>query len=294
MPLDPARRRAMAVRFVCGPLMILGVLGVVWADLGLDEGRGRLSALLIGALAVAGMCEYVVLLKRAGKPVAGSWLLLAALLLHASALGFTPDWRELGRQLYAPVLLAMALLVPLSARALTPRGMQQGLESAGATLVGFILFSWPFYLAQGLCLRSLGWMLWLAVVVKGGDIGAYLTGTFLGRRRLIPHVSPGKSWEGAAGGILVSAALGVGLRGLVPAEEVALPFQAWLLLAIISGIMAQISDLMESLVKQLCGAKDSSRLLPAHGGILDLTDSFLLSVPPLFLVVIALTGGGGV
>jgi len=273
--------------------MILAVLGLVWADFHLDGGRGRVSAVFIGLLALAGLAEYVDLLVKAGRPVAGAWLLPAAFLLHASSVFLTPSWKVLDRELYAPVLLAMALLVPLSARALTPQGMEKGLETAGSTLVGFLLISWPLYLAQGLCLRFLPWMIWLALVAKGGDTGAYLVGVFLGRHKLIPHVSPGKSVEGALGGLAASVGIGMAASGLIPPEVAHLPLPAWAGLGIMVGMTAQISDLVESMVKRLCGAKDSSRLVPVHGGVLDLVDSFLLSAPPFFLMVVLLTGGSG-
>ncbi len=291
--MDPSKAKSMRVRFIAGPLMILAVLALVWADFHLDGGRGRVSACFVGVLALAGLGEYVALLKKSGRPVAGAWVLAAAFLLHASAVFVTPSWKVLDRELYAPVLLTLALLVPLSARALTPEGMKEGLETAGATLVGFLLVSWPLYLAQGLCLRFLPWMIWLALVAKGGDTGAYLVGVFLGRHKLIPHVSPGKSVEGAAGGLAASVAVGVAASGLVPPSVVKLPLPAWAGLAIMVGMTAQISDLVESMVKRLCGAKDSSHLVPVHGGVLDLVDSFLLSTPPFFLLVVLLTGGSG-
>ncbi len=291
--MDPSKARSMKVRFIAGPLMILAILVLVWADFHLDRGRGRISALFLGLLALAGLWEYVGLLKRSGRPVAGFWVLAAAFLLHGSAVFLTPSWKVLDRELYAPVLLAMGLLLPLSARALTPEGMEKGLETAGSTLVGFLLVSWPLYLAQGLCLRFLPWMIWLALTAKGGDTGAYLAGVFFGRHKLIPHVSPGKSVEGALGGLAASLAIGVAASGLIPSSVVDLPLPAWAGLAIMVGMTAQISDLVESMVKRLCGAKDSSRLVPVHGGVLDLVDSFLLSTPPFFLLVVLLTGGSG-
>ncbi len=291
--MDPGKVKSMKVRFVAGPLMVLGVVALVWADFRLDGGRGRISASFVGLLALVGLWEYVTLLERSGRPVASLWVLGAALGLHVSAVVLTPSWKVLDRELYAPVLLAMALLVPLSARALTREGMEKGLETAGSTLVGFLLVSWPLYFAQGLCLRFLPWMIWLTLTAKSGDTGAYLVGVFFGRHKLIPHVSPGKSVEGALGGLAASVAVGMAASGLIPADVVELPLPAWAGLGIMVGMTAQISDLVESMVKRLCGAKDSSRLVPVHGGVLDLVDSFLLSTPPFFLLVVLLTGGSG-
>ena len=285
MNLDASKRKAMRTRSVAAPLLILAVAALVWADFQLDRGRGRLAAAVVGLLALVGIWEYVAMVRAARRPLAGGWLLGTVALLHLSPLIFTPFWQVIDRELYAPVILTMGLLLPLIGQALSPRGMEEGLERAGATLLGLILFSWPLYLAQGLCLRCLPWMVWLVIVTKGGDVGAYLVGTFWGRHRLIPHVSPGKSVEGALGGLALSGLLGWACAGIVPSGPDLLPLPVWPLLGIIVGMLAQLSDLTESLVKRLCGAKDSSRLLPVHGGVLDLTDSLMLSVPPLFLFV---------
>jgi len=296
MVIDPSRKKALLIRCIVGPSIILAILGLIWVDFGLDQGRGRFGAVVLGILAVVGVWEYVGMLKMAGRPVAGRLLLLATLVLHVIALLPLDQagWTCLDHELYAPVLIAITLMVLLVLQALTPKGMATGLESAGATLVGLILLSWPLYFAQGLCLRYLPWLIWLLIVVKGGDIGAYLVGTFFGKNKMILHVSPGKTWEGAAGGIGCSALLGLAFSFMIGPEEVVLPFYTWLCMGIMAGVMAQVSDLVESMIKRLCGAKDSSQLLPVHGGILDLTDSFMLSTPPLFILVVLLTGDASV
>ncbi len=289
--MEEKKLKALKTRLILGPAMVLAISALVLADFRLDGGKGRLCAVLMGMFGIGASLEYIKMLKKAGRPVAGRWLLLASILLHGSAVLVTPCWKVLDRELYAPVLLTLSLLLPLSARALSKERMAQGLEEAGATLMGFILISWPLYLGQGLCLRALPWMVWLAIVAKGGDTGAYLVGILLGKHKMIPHVSPGKSWEGAFGGLVCSVLLGVSLSSIVRAEDVSLPFEVWILLGIMAGLLAQLSDLVESMVKRLCGTKDSSKLVPVHGGILDLVDSFILSTPPLFLFVIILTGG---
>jgi phosphatidate cytidylyltransferase len=121
------------------------------------------------------------------------------------------------------------------------------------------------------------WLLMLILVVWGYDIGAYLTGRWLGRRRLIDHISPSKTVEGLAGGLIVAtlaAGIGAGLTGLAPWHP--------LLIGPVVGLAAQAGDLGESMLKRAAGRKESGFLVPGHGGILDRIDSFLFAGPVLF------------
>jgi phosphatidate cytidylyltransferase len=131
------------------------------------------------------------------------------------------------------------------------------------------------------------WMLLLLLVVWGYDSGAYLTGRWLGRRRLIGHISPSKTVEGLVGGLLAAtAAAGVGawLIGL----------DAWqpLLIGPLIGLAAQAGDLAESLVKRAAGRKESGFLVPGHGGVLDRIDSFLFAAPVLVIYALLIAGFG--
>lgn len=120
------------------------------------------------------------------------------------------------------------------------------------------------------------WPLLLVLIVWGYDTGAYLTGRWLGRTRLIDHISPSKTVEGLAGGLVVAtlaAGLGAWLIGL----------PAWhpLVIGPVVGLTAQAGDLAESMLKRAAGRKESGFLIPGHGGILDRIDSFLFAAPVL-------------
>ncbi len=111
------------------------------------------------------------------------------------------------------------------------------------------------------------------------DIGAYFAGTNLGRRKMAPSISPGKSWEGAIGGGLISVAAGATVGGIL--FDISLI--DGLALGVICGLLAPVGDLTESMAKREIGIKDSGRLLPGHGGFLDRLDAILFCAPAAFL-----------
>jgi len=120
------------------------------------------------------------------------------------------------------------------------------------------------------------WGLTLVLIVWSYDTGAYLTGRWLGRTRLIDHISPAKTVEGLAGGLVVAtvaAGVGAWLIGLPPWQP--------LVLGPLVGLSAQAGDLAESMLKRAADRKDSGFLVPGHGGILDRIDSFLFAAPVL-------------
>jgi phosphatidate cytidylyltransferase len=133
-------------------------------------------------------------------------------------------------------------------------------------------------------------VLFLLCVVWAGDTVAMYVGRSLGRHKLAPRLSPGKTWEGAvgslAGSLLVTAGLIALANQLVRREILILaypgPAWTWLLLAVLVNIAAQAGDLAESALKRSAGVKDSGTLLPGHGGILDRIDALLIAAPVLW------------
>ncbi len=143
------------------------------------------------------------------------------------------------------------------------------------------------------------------VVTKSADAGAYFTGKTLGRHKLIPRLSPGKTWEGAMGGILIATIVAfaclswlfpaiVGGNGPGTAASIRLladPLWGALLLGPLLTVSGMVGDLAESLVKRDAGAKDSGNWLPGLGGVWDVTDSLIASAMPAFLCFAAGVGG---
>ena len=132
------------------------------------------------------------------------------------------------------------------------------------------------------CGRDCMWgpLLMTIVAVWAADVAAYVVGSTVGRRKIVPRISPGKTWEGTVAGFLAAAAVVV----LWSRPELGLPPES-IAIALLIGPVAFAGDLLESWVKRRAGVKDSGTLLPGHGGMLDRIDSLLTAAP---LVVISL------
>ncbi len=244
--------------------------------------QGGAFALFIGAVVTLGAWEWAQLAGFSGQPArlgfAASLALLLALLFWLPALAA-------GVMLLG--VLWWLLAVPLVLR--YPQSASHW-ETPGRRLAIGLLILVPAW--QGLLLLKqwpLGNQLILAVMVLvwTADIGAYFVGRAFGRRKLAPQVSPGKSWEGVAGGLLACllVAVAVGLVRGWAAGEIVLALVGTALVVLISVV----GDLTESMFKRQAGLKDSSQLLPGHGGVLDRIDSLTAAVP-VFVVMLWLAG----
>jgi phosphatidate cytidylyltransferase len=126
------------------------------------------------------------------------------------------------------------------------------------------------------------YVLYLIAITKFSDMGAYLTGSLIGKHQMIPHISPKKTWEGFGGALFFSLLASWGLFKLMPQHLAALDWVHATALGLLLGFAAVIGDLAESIVKRSTGVKDSGNLLPGIGGALDLIDSLLFTAPLLF------------
>ncbi len=247
---------------------------------------GPLFALFIGAVVTLGGWEWARLAGFAAQPLRVVYAAAVAVLLYL--LYLAPP--------LAPWVLGAAVLWWLLATLLVlnyPASSRYWGGLPGKLLIGLLILlpAW-----QGLVLLK-QWpqanMLIIAVMVLvwGADIGAYFSGKAFGKRKLAPQVSPGKSWEGLVGGLLASLLItaAVGLQQGWQGKGFALA----LLGAALVVLVSVVGDLTESMFKRQSGIKDSSNLLPGHGGVLDRIDSLTAAVP-LFAVLLWLAGWGAV
>jgi phosphatidate cytidylyltransferase len=128
---------------------------------------------------------------------------------------------------------------------------------------------------------GLAWLFLTLAVTWLNDTGAYFAGRAWGRRKLYQRISPSKTWEGAAGGLLASIAAALAVKSLGWLPE--LPWWGGVVAGAGAGVLGPVGDLSESMLKRAYGAKDSSRLLPGHGGLLDRIDALLFNAPFVLL-----------
>ncbi len=231
---------------------------------------GVLSLAFVGVAAF----EWIRLLPRPPHPaIVPTGLVLVGL---ARLLAPWPDW-------LTPAVCAVALAwwIVFGTGALARvRAGQGGAPVAALLLFGCWLALYELRLLGPIALFAAMAIVWIA------DIGAYFVGRAIGRRKLAPRISPGKSWEGAFGGALlvVIAAL---VAAAAPALGHALPallvgrLGPWLAALVLVGFVALsvVGDLHESLLKRQAGVKDSGRILPGHGGVLDRVDALIPTMP---------------
>ena len=154
----------------------------------------------------------------------------------------------------------------------------EALVGISLTLFGILYVSWflSFLIKMRFLENGERWVAYLLMVTKAADIGAYVIGSVAGKHSLIPHVSPKKSVEGMIGGWLASMAVSMALKPFLPLDWT---LGHLLILGLFIGMVGQIGDLSESLMKRFCQAKDSGALLPGLGGVLDAVDSVLFTAP---------------
>ncbi len=238
--------------------------------------------ILVGAAVLLGLREYLHMTISPRSPVPFLIAAVWGLAIVASA-QLTHLWTE-----YLPhAVLGAGVL-------LTAPWLLVSLGSQGSPVRWAVWAFGPFYVAfllsHALLIREfegggeLGrdWLLFGIIVVFATDTGAFFTGRLIGRRRMAPSISPGKTWEGALGGMVWAVGIALLLSSIL---ELRVPGWQAALVGMAAGVATQLGDLLESRLKRASGVKDAGRLLPGHGGILDRTDSIVLAIPTVYYLV---------
>lgn len=272
-------------RLVSAAILIPLLLVVLWA------GQPWIG-IVVALIAFLAAREVFSLMRQAGLPS-------EPLLGTAIAVAVVAEAWLLEERVGEAAVIAAAAIILAGAGALLRRDPAEGFgawmaTAFGGLYVGLLGFAVRLYeAAPPLPDRApladwvdgpRAWILVLVLGVWSYDTAAYLAGRRWGRRRLIPHVSPGKTWEGTLGGALAALLVSALLLALIGEDP-----RTAVLLGPLLAVSAQVGDLVESMLKRAAGVLDSGLLIPGHGGMLDRVDSFLFAAPAVyfFLVTVA-------
>lgn len=194
-----------------------------------------------------------------------------------------------------PVGFLVLALVVCCIRVLGERDVTSRIEAITSTMMGLLFVPFMLHFLVAILMRSgfegdnLVLCLWTVAVSKFCDVGALLSGLAFGKHKMAPNISPKKTWEGAIGGVLISAGLGATIAWF--ASEYLSPTLTPLAAALIAlplAIVTIVSDLIESALKRRADTKDTGALIPGIGGAFDLTDSLILTAPVAYFIFLFL------
>ena len=261
-----------------GPLLV----AVVWFG-----GEAGFTALILifGLLAAVEFYRMVSLSKASPLIYFGLiWTAFFILSRNSELLALLEPHFELG--LLIPLLLTSAIGLSLIGH-LARRQKEEAFTSWVWTMAGILYVGW--LLSYLVALRGLddgrNWVFFVLFVTWVSDTTAFFVGRALGRHHLAPNISPGKTWEGAIGGICGAIIISILFFASTPFKLPLIPWQA-ILLSILVSVFGQVGDLIESLLKRNTGVKDSGTLMSGHGGILDRLDSIVFAGVVVYYYVI--------
>jgi len=256
------------------------------------SGYEQLFFVTIAGIGLLGLWEYYEMLDRRGVPNFKLTALICAVVFFAASFYTFRSYGPEKSYDFEIAVLVVFLLVVFGRQMFQRTRDRNPLETMAYTLFGLLYVVWLFnFLTKIVYLPprgSLGettgqyYVLYLLLVTKFSDMGAYLAGSLFGKHKLVPHISPHKSWEGLVGAIVLATAGSFGLWMLIPNRLSVFTATDVAVLGVLLGGAAVIGDLAESIVKRGVEAKDSGGLLPGIGGVLDLIDSLLFTAPILF------------
>jgi phosphatidate cytidylyltransferase len=277
-PLD----RNLFERILSAVVLLPVVALIVW----LGE---PLVTITVMVIAVVALHELFGLFRGGGYTPRRSAGFLSVILFVVSA-NLPLDWT--GFALVTSIIASLSVELPRRNR--DHALVHWSLTLSGATYIGWTLAHFVLLrkldhsLVPSAPLRFLdleagaAWIVFVLAITFLSDTGAYFSGRAFGRHRMAPYISPKKSWEGAIGGIIASI-----LAGIVCVWLLGLPVSLWAggLLGAVGSIAGQAGDLAESLIKRQVDIKDSGKIIPGHGGILDRIDSLLFTAPVLYYLI---------
>ncbi|RME96573.1 MAG: hypothetical protein D6766_00295 [Verrucomicrobia bacterium] len=288
-PAPASKKRVFLQRASSSALLWAVVLGALFAPSPFIAAACFFTVMV--GLAFVGQWEFYGLVQRRGLACFRNTGLVFGLILVAST------WVNLSGLIKEQTLPAKAhdfetgvvvlCFLGLCVRRFLARDETDGFAAVATTLLGLLYVPWLLNFIQKIHFfpRAEGqwYVVYFILVTKFSDMGAYAVGSLIGRHKMIPRVSPGKTWEGFGGALLFSLAGSLAFAHLAGEHLTGMTPMHAAVLGLSLGATAVLGDLIESLFKREAGAKDSGRLFPGIGGILDLLDSLLFNAPLMYL-----------
>jgi phosphatidate cytidylyltransferase len=242
-------------------------------------------------LAVTGLAEFYGLAAKRGLLCFERWGIFGGILLMVGTfLNLTGQLGPTGSPAWVNDFetgFLILFVLGLCVRQFLSRSNTAGILAISTTLFGLMYVPWLLNFIQKINffpgVEGHYYLLYFVLITKLSDTGAYATGSLIGRHKMIPRISPGKTWEGFAGAIVVSTLASLLFVHFLGSKMAGMNWIHATILGIILSVGAVVGDLIESLFKREAGLKDSGRFFPGIGGILDLLDSLLFNAPIMYL-----------
>lgn len=247
--------------------------------------------LIMCTLTAVGLVEFYGLAERShlkcfkGIGVIGGLLLIVGTFLHFTGkLGISGTPARVNDFEVSFIIL---FVLGLCVRQFLAKGNATGIATIAATLLGLMYVPWLLNFIQKIYyfpeVNGVYYVLYFIMVTKFSDTGAYVVGSLIGRHKMIPRISPGKTWEGFGGALLFSVGASVAFAHLARSKVPEFTLPHAIILGLVLAVAAVVGDLIESLFKREAGVKDSGGFFPGIGGILDLLDSLLFNAPLMYV-----------
>ncbi len=277
-------------RLLFGSIMSTIFVGLILLDGYLDGSlshqlpnksvQATIFTILIALLAIPAQIELGNLIKQTGGHLFKSISIPVSMIFATSFY-----WLQMGAASETRIIVFLSLLIPafsflalFVAQALK-FGTEGTIRNVSASFFSIIYLGFLCTFILGIRVMHGPWILLMFIfTVKGSDIGAYTLGRLFGKHKMCPHISPGKTWEGLAGAALFGALVSLGFSHFCDIMNFILAIGFGTLF----GILGQMGDLAESMIKRDAASKDSSSSIPGFGGILDVIDSPLATAPAAF------------
>src|SRR5436190_6870709 len=247
--------------------------------------------LIMVLISATGSIEFYDLARKIGLACYKGWGIFGSLLLTTSTFlylsGAVATYVAPAEANDFETSFLIFFVLGLCVRQFLARQTPEAIIAISTTLFGIMYVSWLLNFIQKINfypgMEGRFYVLYFILVTKFSDLGAYVTGSLFGKHKMIPRISPGKTWEGFAGAIVISTLVSIGYAKLGGRHLANMTTPHAVVLGILLSSTAVIGDLIESLFKREAGVKDSGNYFPGIGGILDLLDSLLFNAPLMYL-----------